>query len=254
MIRTIIFSKDRAMQLDLLLWSMHKFALQLDDVCVLWSASRDRFYRAYRRLMRDYKIHWYLQSAFLDDVSILTASVRPYIQFLVDDCVFYRPLECPTEILPNTAYAPRLGLNCTRCGNIGVPQSVPTQLYRDIGGEGDRDFDCTWSLDGHIYRREEIQPYLDRGGYSTPNELESAFCGEIRPRLYFPKHSCLTNVPHNSVGESKGNRHMHPGDDPIVMLNDLYLSDWRIDWNQMDFSNVDSCHMDLEYKYRRVNA
>jgi hypothetical protein len=255
-VRTIIFSKDRAMQLDLLLRSMERYAPQLDDVWVIWKADvGSKFEEAYYNLFKLHKLEpraW-RQNDFMNPVQLFTAAnPHPYIQFLVDDCVFYRPLDFYAWTLePNSAYAPRLGLNCNWCGNIQVPQQVPTQLWREVGGEGDRDFDCTWSMDGHIYPKQDVQPFIDRGRYSNPNELEAEYCGAIRPRLYFPQHSCLTNIPHNSVGPYKDNRHLARGDEPVRRLNDMFLDGWRIKQDLMNFDSVNSCHMDIAYVMER---
>lgn len=250
-ITVIIFSKDRAMQLDGLLRSIVKYAPQYrSNLRVVYRTSYPESEKAYNILRSDWPCAAFLNEEFGGfKASTLCAldSGCHLTMMLVDDDLFYRPLPWFT-VEPGTAYAPRLGYNCTVCYNGGgKPQKVPTKLWREVGGEGDLDFDCTLCLDGHVYLTEEILPYFQKANYSNPNEIEVELSGSIRPVLKFSEHSCLVGVPHNVVSVYNTNR--QGGEDPVE-LNRLFLAGKHMDLDAMDFGDIVGVHQIVPYKFR----
>lgn len=249
-IYTLIFSRDRAMQLDLLLYSMSKFAPQLHPVRVLYRASNKEFEEGYYRLRCNWKnVGWIPETDFNAQLLGCLRECQagrmgedsdylepyPYISFLVDDDVFYRPLPPDWMPSPGEAYAPRLGNNCTYCFNLSRPMN-----------QQEGDFRCTMSLDGHIYLADEILPTITQHApYCHPNNIEDKLWDKISPRLRYAEQSCLVGIPHNRVGT-----HPNPnGGGSVVHLNDRFLQGERIVLEDMDFSNVHGVHQIIPYVF-----
>jgi hypothetical protein len=228
---------------------MDQHAPQLNQRAVLFLASASEYLQGYTCLLGHPDVYWIGQSEFRSQViAYVATSDAPLVQFLVDDDIFFGPLP-DFEIARGEAYAPRLGWNCTHCWNANRPQKVPTKLFRDPGGEGNLDFDCTWSMDGHVYWREDVLPFLKSYKFANPNDIEYDLSSIIRPRLRFAEHSCLVGIPNNVVSVSTGNRSMQRS---AKDLNELFLDGYRIDLDTMDFSDVRSVHQDIEYRFKKV--
>lgn len=265
MINVVIFSKDRAMQLEALLSSMARnviarvFSPDFWVVSILYTWSNPEYCEAYEQLKKEYTHGWPLT----DDVkACLTALLSPrwvleskvkmqilaaldprnlYSMFLCDDDIFYQrfdgALDKINQLGPREAYAPRLGRNLTFCWNVNKPQK-----------EGELDFDCTLSVDGHIYRTQDIRPLVESINIQMPHDIENNLWRE-RFKLYYAEHSCLVGIPHHRVQNVSGARDMGRSGKE---LNDRFLNGERIDLDAMDFSNVYSCHQPIEYVFKKV--
>ncbi len=249
LIHSVVFSKDRAMQLDGLLQSMSKYAPQLKSVVVIYAATTADSSRAYDVLASEQP--GVLVPETRDFRRDVVAAINqnhlnlPLTMMLVDDDLFYRPLP-EFDLEPNTTFATRLGHNCTYHYMSNSPQVVPRGLCGDGGGG---DFDYPASLDGQVYRTSELLPLLRECRYANPNELEDALWRSFKARLLFAKHSCLVGIPHNSVGTYQSNRHAGGS---AAELTKLYLKGWRMDLDSMDFSAVIGAHQEIPYKWRRA--
>lgn len=201
MVDALIFSKDRAAQLDLLLRSIELHAKErYERIMVLWTVSDGCYRDGYEMLMRQSSglpLTFYAQGpGFEIDVRKWLDNAGVIVSFLCDDDVFYR-----------TAPEPRL-----------IPWS-----FR--GG----DFDYPFSLDGNVYVRDEIIHLLRGLRFSDPTQLE-AQGHDHRRRLTFTEvnhanRGCLVGVPANRVSASSrvpfGTSHQFD-------LNERYLQGERL--------------------------
>jgi hypothetical protein len=248
-INVIIFSKDRAMQLDALLRSIHKYApVYNHQISVIYTCTEGFHQLSYDDLSeRNTGCRWLRESGSAGSFKeLLLVAMDPIVKMttmLVDDDLFYRPLPA-FSVGPGVAYAPRLGLNCTYCYNTGGQQAVPTKLWRDVGGEGNLDFDCTLCLDGHVYLTSDLLPHFRAAQYSNPNEIEEVLSGTIRPRLTFAEHSCLVGIPHNVVN---GRSNKNAGGSAAALCG-MYLAGMRIDIDSMGF-DVRGVHQEIPYVF-----
>ncbi len=251
----VAFSMNRAMQLDAFLRSMRRFAPHYYRSVKIMAKYDAGDHRRSLDILRARHpgCLWMEHSPGLDDFqALLLQAIAPKVPrttMLVDDDLFFRMLP-EFELPPGTAYAPRLGYNCTYSYNGGGgAQRVPTRLWRDPGGEGDLDFDCTMSVDGHVYHTDYLLPFLESVHYSTPNQLEENLCQTVRPRLAFAEHSCLVGVPNNVVQTGYPNRHMGGSPDDLCRL---FLDGFRIALDRMTF-DVRSVHEPLSYVFEKEN-
>lgn len=205
MVDCLIFSKDRAAQLDLLLRSIDRYASKLySSLTVLWEASAPEYERGYRKLIADKQrveasfwreydfekqVRWWLNHW-------TPTTGEPLISFLVDDDVFYR--------------------DCTY-----VPGAASVSFR---GG----DYTYPFSLDGVIYRAHWIRDLLAGLTFRNPTELE-AVGHDHRDRLPFTRliegPTCLTGLPWNRVSTSSGMPHRGPHE---FDLNERYLAGERL--------------------------
>lgn len=204
----LIFSKDRAAQLDLLLRSIESHAPSLySTITVLWKASDAEYGEAYETCFQEHRhfVRGMQQTIFAYDVRKWISPAGPLVSFLVDDDVFYR--DCP--IVDTAAYHRR--------------HATPWSLR---GG----DYDYPFSVDGNIYRTHHVEDHLSLIHFNDPTELE-AFAHEAREWLPFSivrpvLPPCLVGVPANRVSLNSGMPHM--GVDPR-MLNDAFLRGERLE-------------------------
>lgn len=172
----LIFSRDRACQLDLLLRSIDFYAGErFASITVLYRASTLEYLAGYERLLRDrLDVIFPLETDF--ERQVFAWLTNPHgadrICFLCDDDLFYRP--------------------------ASEPRAVPWSWR---GG----DYDYPFSLDGNVYRRLDIIRLLEGLRFRNPTELE--YVGhEHRDRLPFDTVTaappCLVGVPLNRVSDS----------------------------------------------------
>jgi hypothetical protein len=200
----LIFSRDRAPQLDLLLRSIDRHAAGVyGTVSVLWTCSTLEHARGYASLelgRRD--VAWRREDGFEADVRSWLGQAGPAVSFLVDDDVFYRDAPAPARL----------------------PWS-----YR--GG----DYWYPFSVDGNVYERGWIVHLLEGMRFRDPTQLE-ALGHERRNRLPFAEvypcvPPCLVGVPANRVSPSSGMPHM--GRDPAE-LNRRFLAGERLELPALD--------------------
>lgn len=241
----IVFSKDRACQLDLLLQSMERWTPGLIPTVIhTWSTTEFREgYARLGRLLSERQfpgMTWKVQTSSLKrDVIESIDPHKPLTMFLVDDDVFFGKLPEDVHPIPGAGWSPRLGKNTTYCYMLDRRQAPPHEL----------DFCYYFSLDGHVYRTEDILAVLKKIQFSNPNQFEQ----EVHDLQYFTglfweDQSVLVSIPHNVVNPGNSNRNMGGS---AEKLNKLFLDGWRIDYRALleDVRRigVKSPHQEFEY-------
>ena len=237
----IIFSKDRAAQLDLLLRSLRRFLIPGPPLrCrVLYASSDGDFSRGYDLLRR---IHGDLaefvpQSDFRADLLSLLDDASRFTMFLVDDDVFIAPFSLDAaEIavfdrdVDVACLSLRMHPGISRCYTQAKATPAPPMSaggrwrWRGLSG----DWGYPMSLDAHLFRSGDLIPAVRDLPFANPNSLECALAG--RPPLA-PTMACFSrprviNIPANRVQQTAPNRHM--GLDPAP-FNERFLAGGRLD-------------------------
>jgi hypothetical protein len=259
-VNSIVFSKDRAMQLDACLRSIELWAPYTGPISVIYQTTSDLFATGYQLLDLSERVRLIRQSDdFRNDVMAALDPTGNYTVFHTDDDLFFRgPPAVP--ILPAGAatFSLRLGENTTYCYPFRRPQPLPATVGKGpvIAWDWTRakdDFSYPMSLDGHILPTSLLLRMLTRARFSNPNELEDAL--HVR-RYQAPsvmlavRESCLVANPANIVSPTHRNR---AGGDPSLSppaLNARFLAGDRIDVEAMDFSNVQGAHQEIPFVFK----
>jgi hypothetical protein len=279
-IHALVFSKDRAMQLDAFLRSAKQHA-PYKTVTVLQCVTEDWAHReAYQRVCdRGDFTEWWEEN---DGVSTFEECVREWVGlyervvFHTDDDVWFRDGPDLDEFLKSrSSFAPafivsyRLGENTTYCHPRDRLQAVPKSFpwrWRDAGHplsfmEPPLDFSFTGdfgyplSLNATAYRATDIEPLLDFT-FANPTELETGLAARAErftPEwMTAPAHSCCVSLPHNVVSaSSQCPRGPNPDWQPDT-LAEKYLDGWRIALDRMDFSHVIGAHQEIPLEFTRA--
>lgn len=278
MIQTIIFSKNRAAQLDLLLRSIGCRASDVfNPIYVLYTATEKDYLKGYEICEQEHpeaifnnERDYFGHSAFQHQVeTLLSHGKTDNVVFLCDDDIVLRPfLEDPTpeKILQENnsviCVSLRLGLNTTYCYPLRKEQKTPlvSLVIKDSWmwnwRNGDGDWGYPGSLDGHIFRRNMLRTLLAGCEYKNPNELEdqlSVTCGKLRdawPLMACYETSVITGIPVNLVNDTHDkNRNGETYPKPVVELNRLYLKGQRLNLGSHRRKDVTGAHTELELSF-----
>lgn len=240
---TIVFSKDRALQLHAFLRSFEIFVTPLETVHVLYKSTSARHEKAYREVFesRPWVKAKSQSMSFRNDLLSMIPR-HGNLVFFVDDIVFIRPwkrLEIPNLSL-------RHGIHLTHnYSTAGALQPLPP-LYpcgEDMvtwkWSEGILAWGYPLSTDGHIYDSTEIFQMTDSVQFHSPNTLEAAWQQYVshfmnRWAICYTEAK-VVNVPWNRVQTDFENRYSaNP-----TMSADEFLSYWE-SGKQIDLASLNS--------------
>lgn len=262
----IIFSKNRACQLDLLIksikWGFTEF--NNNQLKILYIYSTDEFKTGYDKVMSmhpDTNIIWNKEESFKIDLLKLVDKSEKYTVFFVDDDVFkekfsindkeFKYFDSHGDIL---CLSLRLHPRLTYCYPPALNQKPPTFNSNNVflWYRQDGDYGYPMSLDGHIFRTKEILPILTRLSYNNPNSLESGLASKplLNPKMICYDKSVIFNNPINKVQNWNNNIH---GNITAETLNEQFLLNNIIDMGPfIGFENI-SCHQEVSINFIENN-
>ena len=241
-LNVIIFSRDRACQLDLLLRSIaaHVTEREATRLSVLYTTSHPDFGRGYEKVKQQHVGVRFVEEAertgdFKALVNSLCDPAIPYQGFLADDDVFKERFSPEDSTFKTFAARPdvlclslRMGSHITYCYSLSCdtppPVFEPGWIWSWKGLVGDWGYPM--SLDGHVFRTGEIAPLLQDLAFENPNTLESSLAAQPlpQPRMICYERSRLVNLPVNRVQRVFENR---SGEGDPAVLNDRFVSQNR---------------------------
>jgi hypothetical protein len=260
----LIFSKDRPLQLDLLLKTLEQNVNGKLNVQVLYNASNDNYAKAYKQVFYEnnsLNIIALQETRFRSDmIEILKNSNYKSVMFLVDDIAFIRPVDVGLLVsLSNKGYvvSTRLGKNITHAqtqNNAFITQPhFESMKYNDedlLSWYWYKSKGSHWSLptalDGNVFQLSSLIPIIESGSFKAPNSLERAL-GEYRFVFKFSKAVCyeqprIVNFPLNSV-KTEDFDFPHMGLDTAEMLS-IYENGGRLDVSDFPHNEHNSPHME----------
>jgi hypothetical protein len=262
-VNCIVFSRNRAMQLDACLRSIHRWAPYSGPIVVVYQATATQYANGYRLLNLEGNVRLEPQATdFRRSVLDALDAESEYTVFHTDDDVFFRrPEAAPVLPAQFASFSLRLGENTTYCYPLSRPQRLPVRSVKGpimtwdwMRARGD--FAFPMSLDGHIFSTRLLLRMLSRARFSNPNKLE----GELHLRRYLApqmmlafRKSCLVSIPANVVTATHRNR---AGQNPAwsaEALNARFLAGDRIDLESMDFSNIRAAHQEVPLIFKSIN-
>ena len=274
LITSIIFSKNRPLQLDLTIKSIKQNFPDCSKIIVLHNNDTE-FTEAHSILCSEHKDieSWQQSGSIFSDVFAASITTEnDLICFFTDDNICYKLFECENYDFLQDEYASclslRMGMNITeRCHNGVTGQDKCQKMFYT-----DNDMIAwpkTWhgygsywsydlSVDGHIFRKADVVSMMDELCFlqsrynwnNTPNVLESEIqrFWPIRGNyIIAPKHSVVVNSPNNRVQEShQDNRAGDVFNYDSGYLRKQYMSGNRINIDYLDFGEIKCPHTEID--------
>lgn len=282
MIDLLIWSKDRACQLELLMRSTEVHFPVINHIHVVFTYSSREYKNAYSELMRQYSISSsYFNHAHIDfynenffecgntfkdaTLRVLQDSKADRICVSTDDSVFFRKTEELCEpVIDYDVFSLRLGLNTIVQnpfdGSLQPELKCYTTDYRSASNISDKDDIISWDvneynplsnygyingLDGHIYKKDFLMHHLETMEFKNTNQLETGLFHKrpyLRNRMASFRHSVLVNIPHNNMSQ-----YTQSMSDSLAKLNCDFLDGKRISLQDIESKVIVGCHQLIDY-------
>lgn len=262
-VHSIVFTKDRAMQLNLLLDSILSNAPGSMSISVIYKATNDTYKAGYEKLAASHpEVAMIEEVDFKEQVlQLMSTPGYDYTCFFVDDDIIYKQfdinqclsvLEADEDVF---CFSLRLGKNVKVCYTMQAQNVLKDEVIEGNIMKWDwsvhyLDFGYPLSVDGHIFRAKEILKLAKKINFNNPNTFEGSlqvFDNYPREKMASFVESVLVNSPSNIVNDTHPNRSGHELANSPSVLNEQYLGGGTIDLTSMDFSNIVGCHQELKY-------
>lgn len=270
MIQTIVFSRDRAAQLDLLLRSLVRLTRIIGQITVLYRYTSNEHRLGYELCKEQHKtvVFEHEHDFQTQTRDLIHYGAHDHLMFLCDDDIVVglwniAEMRDPTQILENhrdiLCVSLRLGENTTQCYPLRIDQGTPnwersaygakTWLWRNEAG----DWNYPGSLDGHIFERNLLRTLLANADYQGPNQLEEELSrGCLNLWREYPLMACydrslISGVPINLVNDThRSNRHGETHQRSTEELNDQYLEGKRLNLGTIRAKDLTAAHNELD--------
>lgn len=256
----IIFSKDRAAQLDLFLRSMEEYFQEYNNfkIKILYTYSNEEFKRGYEILKSLYSYPYFIKEEnFKNNLLTLIDSKEKYTVFFVDDIIWKDYFSFKSEEFQNfendeniLALSLRVNPYLNYCypasQKMTKPKSMENNIWYWKGESGD--FGYPMSLDGHIFRTKDILPLLKKINYKNPNDLEGKLSSIP---INKPKMICFdkSKIINNAVNKVQTNNSNKYGNISADYINHQFLSGYMIDLKNFREINNTQCHIEIPISF-----
>lgn len=229
---TLIFSKNRACQLDLLLRSL-RLKVKKKNLRVLYTCD-PQYKAAYDKVMKLYpNVEFILEEDFQRQV--ISSITDKYLLFLTDDEIMIDSFseDCP-EFLKFQANEDIICLNLRMAHNYDYDflkdKQVPIPQFDD-GMWKWKNYRHDWgypmSVGSHIFRKKDILPILKTIEFTGPHMLERYMRGRLdKPLMIGFKKAKIVQIPVNRVASNiqRSSKFI-----PASFLNDKFMDGYIID-------------------------
>ena len=286
MITSIVFSKDRALQLDLTLKTIRKNFELCDDLIVIYKTSEQQYEESYENLKLEHPNVLFVEqshSLFVDVLAMISGAESDYICLFTDDDMVYREVDMSVEQLDSifiagaSCFSLRLGANTVKrdygdgvLRDDSIPRSdlfPPFMLWNRTSIPTGGYWSYPLSVDGHIFKRKAMLKFCtelevlnrhysykgiprEKNCWSqTPNEFESKlqrFWFELSPVMACFEHSCVVNSPNNRVQEHMKNRSGDTFSYSSSNLNSHYMKGKRLNIKKINFETIVCPHQEID--------
>jgi len=262
-----IFSKDRACQLDLLLRSMKKFINPINKfkIEIIFKASSLEFLAGYELVKKKHpEFSFVKETMFREDVKRFFAVSFKYVMFLVDDDLFINEFSIESDEFKNftsspeiLTLSPRMHPNITYCYSTKT-KATPPQLTNNTWNwriaQPNTDWSYPMSVDGNIFRANEILPLIFNLNYSNPNSFEGALASfavtqPVKNLVKCFENPILINNPANIVQTLSYNHSGLTHHQPVKILNDELLAGKEIQLEETinQLKELNAPHIEFPY-------
>ena len=262
---TVIFSRDRASQCDLLLKSINACTREYMNIHVIYTCDTDRHWRSYEKLKnRHGEANFHIETTFKYDLISLIRYYK-YVLFMVDDniCVSDFSIEKIIDLLEKNktalGFSLRLGANCTECYTLSCKQEMPPStkiadnvfMYSWFGANAD--FGYPLELSSSIYKVSDIIPILMNENFLNPNELEwkmqsyNYWFSTKKPHLLLYQTSACFCNPINKININNN----RSGNNPEYSIESLLTKYEKGVIIKYDFKGFipNGCHQEVDIEF-----
>ena len=287
----VIFSKDRAAQLDLCLNSIFqnlKSILEKSRVYIIYASSSKDFETAYTKLSEKWNkqpsVYFLPEKKYGGFKKTLEYSIKhwdDYVLFFTDDDIVYRNFENDFDEVDDFFYSNkdlfclslRLGANtfiqdqyrntiCKIPDEILCNDECRIKKWSWTEQAKDTNFAYPFSVDGHLFCSTLAKSIIDNTeNYYNPNSLEGGAQHYMQKSIAsLPKSmacfekSFVVNTPLNRVQETCTNIAGKFFANEQETLNKNFLSGNRLCLNQMDFDTIIGAHQELKLFWKDKNV
>ena len=263
-ISTVIFSKDRAMQLHALLASFFESKIGECHVVVIFTSSTEAHKRAYKDVVNIFAksvrfIEQIDYPSFRECLEVVISKLpEGNLFFLVDDIIFTEDVDykfLASLDVSDTIFSLRMGDHLNFSYVVNMKQQLPKKIKSKDEyliwkwNEGILDWGYPLSVDGHIFSTTEVLLWIKYLDFVSPSSFENAlqrfryiYCN--KQGMSFKK-SRIVNIPANKVQNEVNNIH-------AFIHQDYLLQKW-FDGMVIDHSIFrnwinNSVHQEAEFK------
>lgn len=261
----LLFSKDRAFQLDATLRSFARALGQEQPPVtkVIYAASSPAHEESYRVLAREIMWVEFIRETEFRTQLLEALAGYEFALFMVDDNIFVRSCSLVRfcrlmDRFPEAiAFSLRLGRNTQYCYPLNRPQALPSFVaiepgilhYQWPGQEAD--FGYPLEVSSSMYRVRDIGPLLEQLSYQHPNSFEAAMAqyahlyAKVRPGLLCCEQSLTFCAPINRVQDVVINRAGESHGCSASELLQLFTCGVRLDISRYQGHVPGSCHEEV---------
>lgn len=200
---------------------------------------------------------------FEKNIRVEMSTANRLVCFMCDDGCLIRPvwshmteIEMSLEDEQVLCFSLRYGENTTHCHPLGREQAWPGHSWD--WREQPYDFGYPGSVDGHIFRRDDLQVMLSPlRKFENPTTLEVTLdrqCrrhfGTTRPLMASCARSRYVGIPVNRVSDQSGVRAGDEYPQSVAELARRYDNGERIDLDKIDVEAIDGPHCEIEFQWR----
>jgi len=231
--KIIIFSKNRAMQLEALLRSLPSEKLA---ITVIYTCTSNFYQKGYDKIIEgiDESLYHVIfskeNSNFGFREKLQKALNSEYlISFMVDDNIVY------------DSSFPGISLKQNECYSLRLHKGIKNPTH----------YNYTMSLDGNVYRIKDIHPLINNLNFDNPNQLESALQGRYGTnfKMKYGK-GYLIGFNHNRV--SNTSHCAFTGDFSEQELNKKFMDGYIIDFEAMCLKPTSNVHTSQKYLFKKA--
>jgi hypothetical protein len=274
MINTIIWSKDRACQLDLTLTTYKKYFAEWKDqqVNIIYTYTTPQYHQGYEIVKSKHpEFNWIKESNFRQDtINCFNTYRRPYTTFVVDDDVFvdyfslksdeFKIFESDPRII---CVSPRMAPYISYCYPADLespaPQFIPQYEKRVWNWKlphlrGDWCYPSSVACH-HIFRSEDLEYPINNIPFKFANSFEGNcllghidnVVGQQRPLMVcFETSKCIC-AENNKVQNENQNR--NENSHPLEHMNNMLISGKFLCPNSNHQVRINACHGPMKFNW-----
>jgi hypothetical protein len=263
----VIFSKDRACQLDSLLRSLRDhFCAQTGGITVLYRATTEAFRSGYDALIKRSTIKgitWRCEKSFSDDVGDIVGGLGndSLVMFLTDDAVMFKPCALDPVLAVFTGRHLFVSLRASRTyAEDTPPEFIAKGAYLEWKWNYSKRRWVTWnypfSVDGNIFHARHLRKVVGRISFKAPNSFEGRMHAYRHtwwvkriPYALAAEEAVVFNNPLNRVQTEGRTWHRNV---TAEYLNERYLGGLEIDNSELYRAVPSATHFAVPVSFVRM--